>query len=240
MSSSIHHSASHLGSSSNVHESQNVYSCTQCSKSFSRSENLKRHTATHEAAKYRCPVCDKRFTRSDLLKRHKKNHEKRTSVQPRPGHLQSQGRAADFESLSESFSPASGNAGDIDGDGRPDSMHYCQPGLQFDNFMTNDDTSGLNLGSFDADIAWTLDFGHSHPFIDAFPIDYLTPSSAGVPAVDSGNSLELAEDEAGEWPDRISRPASPKRTKASEISPGTKELVGHCCRSSNSKITTSA
>lgn len=197
----------------NVHlQHQKVFSCSQCLKSFSRSENLKRHIASHEAGKYRCIVCGKHFTRSDLLKRHRKNHEKRInfSAEARPDHLQPLVSTENEESSSGNLSPIPGSSEGIDGHGQPDSMQEGQSGIPFDTFMSSDDISGLNLGSFDGDIGWTLDFAYSHPFMDAFPGEYLTPSSAGFTDVDSGKVMDIADDETGDWPDRISRPASPK------------------------------
>ncbi|GAM43400.1 C2H2 type zinc finger domain protein [Talaromyces pinophilus] len=51
------------------------FACQKCDKSFSRIENLTRHSENHKAnGKFACNICQKRFTRSDILKRHAKIH----------------------------------------------------------------------------------------------------------------------------------------------------------------------
>lgn len=48
-----------------------------CGSTFSRIENLVRHTKTHASERpWACRVCDKAFTRPDLLKRHEKIHDR--------------------------------------------------------------------------------------------------------------------------------------------------------------------
>ncbi|KAI5451120.1 hypothetical protein NCC49_001996 [Naganishia albida] len=48
-----------------------------CGSTFSRIENLVRHTKTHASERpWACRVCHKAFTRPDLLKRHEKIHER--------------------------------------------------------------------------------------------------------------------------------------------------------------------
>jgi len=213
------------------------FCCTRCPKRFSRSENLRRHVATHDVGKYRCVVCDKHFTRSDLLKRHRKNHDRSSTQlnyskpQPQPTTFEAEGsldrsppehfsdpssqktlpRSFDTESSRPAF-VGPGLIEDEIHDSNQMQQHHVE--MPFDTFMTNEDISGLNLGAFDGDIGWTLDFAYSHPFMDSFTADLLTPSSTGNVEFGDSESSNVVSDEAGEWPDRMSRPTSPKRRKS--------------------------
>ena len=187
--------------------------------------------ATHDVGKYRCVVCDKHFTRSDLLKRHRKNHDRSPPSQS-PAPLKSQLPLDTFDSGAQSLGHLKQQVlpdtlitqTAVPGFASPDVIdHEIQDGsqiqqehieMQFDTFMTNEDISGLNLGAFDGDIGWTLDFAYSHPFMDSFAADFLTPSSTGNLDTGDFESSNNASDEAGEWPDRMSRPTSPKRRKS--------------------------
>ncbi|ORY61629.1 fungal-specific transcription factor domain-containing protein [Pseudomassariella vexata] len=54
-----------------------MFLCSNCSRSFSRPENLSRHARTHKAVlPYACPTCNRGFSRSDLLAKHEKLHNK--------------------------------------------------------------------------------------------------------------------------------------------------------------------
>ncbi|KAH6723644.1 hypothetical protein BKA61DRAFT_686305 [Leptodontidium sp. MPI-SDFR-AT-0119] len=189
------------------------FCCSRCPKRFSRSENLRRHLATHDSVgKYRCVVCDKHFTRSDLLKRHRKNHDRSSPAQSL-NHLETQALPETYDT--GRVPPLFAGSGAIGSENHAGSQQQDPVDMSFDDtFMTNEDISGLNLGAFDGDIAWTLDFAYSHPFMDSFAADLLTPSSTGNIEVDDWESPNVAHDEAGEWPDRMSRPASPKRRKS--------------------------
>ena len=55
-------------------------SCPICGKSFSRSDNMKRHRQTHKhpsigSQSKACPICDKVFSTSNNLKKHLQNHK---------------------------------------------------------------------------------------------------------------------------------------------------------------------
>lgn len=53
-----------------------TFAC-HCGSTFSRIENLVRHTKTHASERpWVCRICDKSFTRPDLLKRHEKIHDR--------------------------------------------------------------------------------------------------------------------------------------------------------------------
>ena len=58
--------------SANVHERLKHHKCESCSKSFSRTEHLKRHIHTvHEGQKHhKCESCGKSFSEARSLKKH--------------------------------------------------------------------------------------------------------------------------------------------------------------------------
>ncbi|KAK1999474.1 hypothetical protein LX36DRAFT_475755 [Colletotrichum falcatum] len=59
--------------------SQCLHTCSTCSRSFNRIENLKRHQKTHQSRlPHRCTICQKEFSRSDILKKHRRVHHKGT------------------------------------------------------------------------------------------------------------------------------------------------------------------
>ncbi|KAK0615789.1 hypothetical protein B0T17DRAFT_619402 [Bombardia bombarda] len=67
--------ASHMygsnGSGGQSHR-ERPFKCDQCTQSFNRNHDLKRHKRIHLAVKpYPCTRCDKSFSRKDALKRHK-------------------------------------------------------------------------------------------------------------------------------------------------------------------------
>lgn len=55
--------------------SQKSYSCTNCHRTFARSDMLTRHSRVHSGVKpYSCDICRRYFTRSDHLATHKRTH----------------------------------------------------------------------------------------------------------------------------------------------------------------------
>ena len=54
------------------HSSSRPHCCTECSKSFVRLEDLRRHFVTHGDFKFKCEKCGKQFFRAEHLKKHKK------------------------------------------------------------------------------------------------------------------------------------------------------------------------
>ena len=54
---------------------QKSYSCTNCHRTFARSDMLTRHSRVHSGVKpYSCDICRRYFTRSDHLATHKRTH----------------------------------------------------------------------------------------------------------------------------------------------------------------------
>ncbi|KAI8072320.1 hypothetical protein BC940DRAFT_233638 [Gongronella butleri] len=52
------------------------YSCTSCSRAFTRKHDLQRHARVHTGVKpYWCVACKKAFARTDALKRHLRMEE---------------------------------------------------------------------------------------------------------------------------------------------------------------------
>ncbi|XP_078527238.1 zinc finger protein 10-like isoform X2 [Lissotriton helveticus] len=59
----------------NIHKTLSLYSCTECSKTFSKKEYLTEHKNTHIGARpYQCNQCEKSFTKKDNLFVHKRAH----------------------------------------------------------------------------------------------------------------------------------------------------------------------
>lgn len=60
-----------------------MFKCIKCSKKFVRSDNLKRHSKTHNNCEaksiLKCPVCAFTFNRLDALKRHQLKHSNFTN-----------------------------------------------------------------------------------------------------------------------------------------------------------------
>lgn len=53
-----------------------AYTCSYCSKVFSRNYNLKSHLATHQSERpYYCSVCDASFARANDCNRHQNSHD---------------------------------------------------------------------------------------------------------------------------------------------------------------------
>ncbi|KAK2598915.1 hypothetical protein QQS21_005593 [Conoideocrella luteorostrata] len=66
-------------------QSERPFKCDQCTQSFSRNHDLKRHKRIHLAVKpFPCSFCSKSFSRKDALKRHRlvKGCENKTSEAP--------------------------------------------------------------------------------------------------------------------------------------------------------------
>ncbi|KAH6620555.1 hypothetical protein C7974DRAFT_364213 [Boeremia exigua] len=62
-------------------ESQRLFQCSSCKRSFTRADHLTRHVRAHTKQKpYICPVCSKGFARIDLLKRHVTNHSSESAA----------------------------------------------------------------------------------------------------------------------------------------------------------------
>ena len=56
-----------------IHNIENVYSCSECEKSFSSQKALTKHRYIH-ADKYKCTECGKCFSSGKDLERHKRSH----------------------------------------------------------------------------------------------------------------------------------------------------------------------
>ncbi|ROT34504.1 hypothetical protein SODALDRAFT_329757 [Sodiomyces alkalinus F11] len=59
-------------------DTQELYQCPVCSKSYKRREHLQRHWSSHNSYRpYRCTQCSRAFQRHDVLKRHARTCEAR-------------------------------------------------------------------------------------------------------------------------------------------------------------------
>ncbi|CEP63915.1 C2H2-type zinc finger protein LALA0_S09e05358g [Lachancea lanzarotensis] len=65
-------------STSPFDDDEKPFKCRECTKTFRRSEHLKRHIrSVHSTERpFHCPYCDKKFSRSDNLSQHLKTHKK--------------------------------------------------------------------------------------------------------------------------------------------------------------------
>ncbi|VDL93516.1 unnamed protein product [Schistocephalus solidus] len=60
-----------------IHSGAKPFHCKECHRQFSRSDHLRTHFRTHSGEKpFKCDTCGNCFARSDELKRHRKTHEK--------------------------------------------------------------------------------------------------------------------------------------------------------------------
>ncbi|KAA8573401.1 hypothetical protein EYC84_004987 [Monilinia fructicola] len=182
----------------------NRFQCPQCPKNFTRIENLTRHQANHdEVGKFACAICRKRFTRSDLLSRHRRIHNQNNG----PGK-----RAASSKShmIQPSASPPS----------QPQPISNLILGLQvpenfnpstWDGFMLYSDSPNVYMGSYDADISWTLDC-FSQDSWSNMDLDFVFAGPQFVQPDPHGQSNDLdAEGDEEDWPDKVSRLESPPR-----------------------------
>ncbi|VDD80040.1 unnamed protein product [Mesocestoides corti] len=63
-----------------IHTGAKPFQCTTCHRYFSRSDHLTTHRRTHTGEKpFSCEHCDHKFARSDEMKRHAKTHEKQAN-----------------------------------------------------------------------------------------------------------------------------------------------------------------
>ncbi|KAM7537578.1 hypothetical protein Aperf_G00000070611 [Anoplocephala perfoliata] len=63
-----------------IHTGAKPFECTTCHRFFSRSDHLTTHRRTHTGEKpFACAHCDHKFARSDEMKRHAKTHEKQAN-----------------------------------------------------------------------------------------------------------------------------------------------------------------
>ncbi|KYK59911.1 hypothetical protein DCS_01045 [Drechmeria coniospora] len=81
-------------------QSERPFKCDQCTQSFSRNHDLKRHKRIHLAVKpFPCNYCSKSFSRKDALKRHRlvKGCENKASENAAGGERPDADRAADAD-----------------------------------------------------------------------------------------------------------------------------------------------
>jgi len=68
-----------------ANQKQSSYECSTCHKTFTRSDNYKRHLKIHEGSKdYECPRCHEKFLRQEDMKEHVKRKHKKIRDRPCP------------------------------------------------------------------------------------------------------------------------------------------------------------
>ncbi|KZL64661.1 C2H2 type zinc finger domain protein [Colletotrichum tofieldiae] len=98
--------------------SQTLHTCTTCSRSFTRIENLRRHQKTHRnRLPHHCTVCRKEFSRSDVLNKHRRLHQQSGHEDDAPPE---KAQKRDFSFILED--PGSSSRGSADKNRQPTSL----------------------------------------------------------------------------------------------------------------------
>lgn len=201
-----------------IHCAVGKFHCTICQTHFSRSDLLSRHRKVHENNAARIEA---RRPEPSSITSHEQHRLPRPVVShasediPLLGQLESS--LGHRHITSEYPTPQNGKT----------SMQALEPYNQIQNdqpaslpyaHATSGENLSFDLAAYDGDIAWTLDFAQDHPSVGLDSSDTFQAWSEDVPRVNCPQiqdiqscTLQVNEEDAGEWPDQTSRPTSPGR-----------------------------
>ncbi|KAG9228146.1 hypothetical protein BJ875DRAFT_390013 [Amylocarpus encephaloides] len=207
------------------HEEVSKFVCLVCRKRFTRSDLLNRHRRIHNNAQNDTPpkAANSRSAPEAEIKRESldpQSFQEGTTSSPADGRIQimSQNGIDNIQqghpSMIPGNSPAHGLNSLMEAALAPQERYAFTPAQNLDpslwnGFMLVGDNSNSYMGSYDADISWTLSSFHSESppgnYLDA---DMMQTVSYRQDDVGQLDATDAEDEDTNDWPDKVARPDS--------------------------------